>query len=1488
MLVSVVDGNLTVAIPTAMKNSINIGSMVSAILFYWLGLAVSVANYLLVTIPRIAVIILQTSFSVNVTVSLVLIYMALTLSLSIYIVRHKYLTRYSANSVPPKQEKLPQKYNLALDYVMNTKKRSRESNGNYLDEFLSAIKVFGYLERPVFNELTKNMTTQKLAPDEILYLDEKLGFSIVVEGVLQVYTKIKDGRNGPTVELGMNDETVAKDDFILIGTQRYQLLNEVKSGLPLSSLLSTLDLFRSPSTLGNSTLEVSGKAIRPEGTNANFNFGPFAGSNLVEPQASPMLAFRGTGLEMPTSGPISPILGSASTPDNPSFLPDIIARPKNDPELTSSATIAIIPALAFRRVHSKFPKATSHIVTMVLNRLYKVTMNAVHNYLELTKEFFETEISLNEKHQGDFELPSYLFDGVVEKLRNTISDNSTSTCIYSRTTKKVRKISKEVSSKYVVLASRSKLSHPGDLLSSVPLSRRPDLQTGPSYTEMPLASNLQLRFEAAHRTSSKSSMPLLNDRFFSDEREETEETSLRLAVIENIFKLLGIDDETASMDANALLRQMLLTSSSVVGLSALVNDKLSGHERYLFNLYFDGDRMGSSYSVKLDIGTRGSNSAQEKFYNTIHQTMKTGDFLSAASPLPHPENRKNSSNAELNFTSIKSAFSKQMEIRYFQPGTVITSESSSDTGLFYVIDGSLDVLLELNSDDGTRSYHKLYTARRGGIAGYMSCLVGYKSLVTIRSSKVNGAIVAHLSKNDFVKLMDKYYFLQLPVAAKMKSLLPPLISTIDFALEWCHIPAGEVLCSQGDMANGFHIVLSGRFRVVRYKNGPQPVKKDKNNLIDDTNSPHRPSDGLDYEILGEYGHGLSVGEVEVLTASRRTDSLIAIRDSETARIPRSLFEMLTMQNPSIMVKVSRVVANRVLQKSEREQVASLVATDGSSRLTEVDSEYKTLTILPSVSGLPVKEFADRLVQSLRGIGRKVIALDQALTLTHLGKNAFDERLAHLKLLGYFAYLEEEYETVVYVCDTPVKSRWTSTCMSQGDCILLLADAEDDECATNAGEYERLLLKLKTTARTELCLIHSDKYVIPGSTSIWLNTRLWVQGHHHIHMEIPKTVTSKEAKRKANIIQELAAKLSSKANPYIKVKFENVKLKAIASLIKLNQRVNKVDPSLATHKDDFLRLARILSNEAVGLVLGGGGSRGISHVGVVTALEKHGIPVDMVGGTSIGSFVGGLYAKDHNIVSIYGMTKKFAKRIGSFWRFLFDLTYPSTSYITGHEFNRGIWKAFGYYEIEDFWLRYFCNSTNITNSTMEIHETGYAWRFIRASMSLAGLLPPITFKGSMLLDGGYIDNLPVLEMKKRGAKYIIAVDVGSMDDRTPMSYGDTLSGFWVVFNRFNPFSKHPDVPNMMEVQLRLAYVASVNALELAKRTLGVIYMRPPIDDYATLDFMKFDEIYEIGLSYADRLLKKWEEEGKLPKFAGLAESRSARIGDRLRVNRRNSI
>lgn len=149
------------------------------------------------------------------------------------------------------------------------------------------------------------------------------------------------------------------------------------------------------------------------------------------------------------------------------------------------------------------------------------------------------------------------------------------------------------------------------------------------------------------------------------------------------------------------------------------------------------------------------------------------------------------------------------------------------------------------------------------------------------------------------------------------------------------------------------------------------------------------------------------------------------------------------------------------------------------------------------------------------------------------------------------------------------------------------------------------------------------------------------------------------------------------------------------------------------------------------------------------------------------------------------------------------------------------------------------------------------------MSLAGLLPPLCDNGSMLLDGGYIDNLTVGHMKSLGADVIFAIDVGSLDEDTPQAFGDSLSGFWATFNRWNPFSSYPNPPTLSEIQSRLAYVSSIDALERAKNTPGCRYMRPPIDPYGTLDFAKFEEIYEVGYKYGREFLAQLREQGVLP-------------------------
>ena len=142
-------------------------------------------------------------------------------------------------------------------------------------------------------------------------------------------------------------------------------------------------------------------------------------------------------------------------------------------------------------------------------------------------------------------------------------------------------------------------------------------------------------------------------------------------------------------------------------------------------------------------------------------------------------------------------------------------------------------------------------------------------------------------------------------------------------------------------------------------------------------------------------------------------------------------------------------------------------------------------------------------------------------------------------------------------------------------------------------------------------------------------------------------------------------------------------------------------------------------------------RGLAHVGVYEAMVESGVPVDVVGGTSQGAFVGALIAMIHDPKQpnktrqeLIRLCRIFALEMSSNWAKIKDLTFPITSYFNGGVFNSGIMRHFGDLRIEDLWLDYFCISTDITASKGIVHHNGMLWRYVRASMTLGPYLPPM--------------------------------------------------------------------------------------------------------------------------------------------------------------------
>jgi len=199
--------------------------------------------------------------------------------------------------------------------------------------------------------------------------------------------------------------------------------------------------------------------------------------------------------------------------------------------------------------------------------------------------------------------------------------------------------------------------------------------------------------------------------------------------------------------------------------------------------------------------------------------------------------------------------------------------------------------------------------------------------------------------------------------------------------------------------------------------------------------------------------------------------------------------------------------------------------------------------------------------------------------------------------------------------------------------------------------------------------------------------------------------------------------------------------------------------------------------------------------------------------SIGSFMGGLWCMERDIREMTIKARSFCMKMSEKWRLVIELTYPTVSLFTGFGFNGLIEEVFHDCQIEDLWLPYFTITTDISVSSMRIHETGSLWRYVRGSMSLASYMPPLCdpVDGHLLLDGGYVNNLPADIMHKKGAKHILAVDVGSQDDCDLENYGDWLSGWHVLWRRWNPFAGPIKIPSQADIQIRLAYVSMTRLL-----------------------------------------------------------------------------
>jgi NTE family protein len=280
---------------------------------------------------------------------------------------------------------------------------------------------------------------------------------------------------------------------------------------------------------------------------------------------------------------------------------------------------------------------------------------------------------------------------------------------------------------------------------------------------------------------------------------------------------------------------------------------------------------------------------------------------------------------------------------------------------------------------------------------------------------------------------------------------------------------------------------------------------------------------------------------------------------------------------------------------------------------------------------------------------------------------------------------------------------------------------------------------------------------------------------------------------------------------------------------------------------------------IGLVLSGGGARGIAHIGALKVLQENDIEFDMITGTSMGAIVGGLLAVGYRAEEMEKLVlsqnwdailfdqierssisleekEDTEKYVGSFPILGTKIALPM-GLVAGQQIQVLLTELFiPFHEVEDFDLLpipFRCLATDIEKGEAVVFKSGFLPDAIRASMSIPSAFKPIEIEGQMLIDGGILQNFPVEECRNMGAEIIIGIDVSTL-----------------------LYSKRK-LDSLVKIMNQAVTLQGVDSVIRARKDCDIL-IEPMVDEYSILDFSSAEELLKIGEEAALKVIPQLKE------------------------------
>jgi NTE family protein len=505
---------------------------------------------------------------------------------------------------------------------------------------------------------------------------------------------------------------------------------------------------------------------------------------------------------------------------------------------------------------------------------------------------------------------------------------------------------------------------------------------------------------------------------------------------------------------------------------------------------------------------------------------------------------------------------------------------------------------------------------------------------------------------------------------------------------------------------------------------------------------------------------------------------------------------------SVLVRLGKPQFHQLLQGSAQASIAltrQLIHRLQSSQNRPEQPQPVSIGLIPVTAGVDGWRFGERLGEELQRLlpnGRVCLVdaarVDQELAEPGLARSVAAPDSDTSRRIALLLDRMEMRYDYVLLVADNEPTPWTERCTRRSDELLLLAQA-DQPPALHASE-ERFLMNRggRAEASEILVLMHPADRRCPQGTRHWLARRP-VSGHVHVR------------------------------------------------------------PTLVR---DMARLARLQSRQAVGLVLAGGGARGVAHLGVVRALKERGVEIDCVGGTSIGAVIGALVAADVPVDTMTEVSRQAfsANPTG-------DINWmPLLSLLRGQRLRqvvrRAAWQVFGCEpDIEDLWKNYYCVASNFSQASELVLRDGALVKALLASAAIPGALPPVLHQGDLLCDGSTFNNFPVnLMRERRGIGKVAGVDLSFRKQRK-IDLEEVPSPWALLLDRLRPKARRRyRLPSLTSYLMNVTSLYSTSRQRHGRR-LTDLYFNPPLEQVGMLQWERFDHIVGLGYEHARGVLDR---------------------------------